>query len=360
MSENHLSRRTFLIGAGKTAGWILGLAPFALTSSPTIASAFFNTGAYVKKRRMSFSASDAFTTNSIGSYSTNATYDPAGAYYYNPSSSNASYSNPGGSGDRSASVAVTWDSLWEADSPAKNAQALVNGNQTDQSNQTPKLLWGNYTGAWLQFNFGSPKVISQFRTYLSPAGFSNTVGAGLWKWQAFNGSSWIDVSSTFYWYVNSTAPHVVNATVTGSYQLYRMLCVDLTGGNPNDTNTWFYEVEFQIVTSTPAPDMTLQSAPMALSAAPVSTTIDVVWNAIDAAAMGTDCVVEISRNGGTNWTAVTMASQGAWTTDTQYTLYRGSATVTSQPSGTSLRWRIRTLNNKQQRIKSVSIQAKNY
>ncbi|SEH51322.1 Concanavalin A-like lectin/glucanases superfamily protein [Rhizobium tibeticum] len=59
---------------------------------------------------------------------------------------------------------------------------------------------------------------------------------------------------------------------------------------------------------------------------------------------GTDFIMEVSRDGGATWTAVTMTltmpSFGG------VKMYEGSASISGQPSGTSMKWRLKSLTNK--------------
>lgn len=59
---------------------------------------------------------------------------------------------------------------------------------------------------------------------------------------------------------------------------------------------------------------------------------------------GTDFTMEVSRDNGTTWTAVTLALTMPLFGGVK--MYEGVATITGQPSGTSMKWRFKTLTNK--------------
>jgi len=61
------------------------------------------------------------------------------------------------------------------------------------------------------------------------------------------------------------------------------------------------------------------------------------------ATINTDLSAEISRDGGSTWTAVTLATGS---TQSSFTLYEGGVDISSQPSGTSMKYRVKTLNGK--------------
>lgn len=68
-----------------------------------------------------------------------------------------------------------------------------------------------------------------------------------------------------------------------------------------------------------------------------------VVDEIDALIAGTDLFVDVSRDDGTTWTSVSLTRTGLFQTKT---VFSGQADVSSQPAGSTIRARIRTLNNK--------------
>ena len=64
---------------------------------------------------------------------------------------------------------------------------------------------------------------------------------------------------------------------------------------------------------------------------------------VSSSTINTDLTAEISRDGGTTWTAVTLA---AGSTQGSFTLYEGGVDISSQPSGTSMKYRVKILNAK--------------
>jgi hypothetical protein len=66
---------------------------------------------------------------------------------------------------------------------------------------------------------------------------------------------------------------------------------------------------------------------------------------VDAATAGTDYTLEFSRDGGTTWTAATLTE--LFTAPGSIRVVESNLVdVSAQPSGTSLRWQFKTLNNK--------------
>lgn len=100
-------------------------------------------------------------------------------------------------------------------------------------------------------------------------------------------------------------------------------------------------------------NMTLVSA--AYTVASVPSTARVALQLVEPVAItiNTDVTAEVSRDGGTTWTAVTLALS---TNLNGVKVYEGTATISGQPSGTSMRWRVKTFNNKNVDVSGVVLQ----
>ena len=97
-------------------------------------------------------------------------------------------------------------------------------------------------------------------------------------------------------------------------------------------------------------NMTLINAGLTASTAPSKGLISIQAEFVDSSTLNTDMTAEISRDGGTTWTAVTLV---AGATNANFTMYSGEATISAQPSGTSMKYRVKTLNNKNIRVSGV-------
>ena len=73
---------------------------------------------------------------------------------------------------------------------------------------------------------------------------------------------------------------------------------------------------------------------------------------VDAAAAGTDYTLEFTRDNGTTWTAATLTE--LFTAPGSVRVVESNLVdVSGQPSGTWLRWRFKTLNNKNVELHDV-------
>lgn len=138
-----------------------------------------------------------------------------------------SYSNTGGTGNRTGIITVTWSGTNGAGVPSM----LVNGTQADEywwtAGQTSKIL---------KFDFGSAKVIDEFKWYQSGAiahGGSNT----------FEGSNDDSAWTTLTTGINlgSSATQTVPITNTTAYRYYRISVPGATSASP-----YLREIEFKI------------------------------------------------------------------------------------------------------------------
>ena len=73
--------------------------------------------------------------------------------------------------------------------------------------------------------------------------------------------------------------------------------------------------------------------------------------------LNTDIVASISRDGGSNFTTATLADSGYVVGSSGQRILTGTATISGQPSGTNMRWKLALANN-QSKIHGVSLQWK--
>ena len=110
-------------------------------------------------------------------------------------------------------------------------------------------------------------------------------------------------------------------------------------------------------TSGAAADMTLISNAQTAQAAPTKADVVLTYtNGSGTAVINTDLIASVSRDNGTTYTAVTLASQG--TTGGHTILTANEVDISGQPAGTSMRWKVGTANqsiSKETRIQAVSL-----
>ena len=118
---------------------------------------------------------------------------------------------------------------------------------------------------------------------------------------------------------------------------------------PSNTNAYV-----KITTTQQAAlDITMQSNGFTAQSAPSTIRAVVFEEDVDSITINTDLKLYVSRDGGTTWSQITLTDEGDYETGKQ--IWIGQADVSSQPSGTSMKYKITTHNTKQCRIHGVSL-----
>lgn len=152
-----------------------------------------------------------------------------------------SYANPGGTGDRTASITVTTNA--SLGSGAGTQQNLVDGAK---ANNTSDACWvNNSQGAAMYFKFdfgvGVAKLIQEAKWYQN----GSSAQPGVWKWKGSNDDSgYTDLTTTFTLNGAGAGDPIgdLSANVLG-YRYYKLEQTTNAGGN--DT-PWLWECEFKI------------------------------------------------------------------------------------------------------------------
>lgn len=151
------------------------------------------------------------------------------------------YANPGGTGDRTAVIAVTASAgLLDAGS---NPARLVNGN-TATNSYTHAVVFAPVAvaGHWLCFDYraGADKVITELKFYQT-----GVQTHGVWQAQVSNAAGgWDNVGATFT--LGGVAQQTI-ATLAGNLKSGQMLRLLGVSGNTNTGGTPFiYELEMKI------------------------------------------------------------------------------------------------------------------
>ncbi len=90
---------------------------------------------------------------------------------------------------------------------------------------------------------------------------------------------------------------------------------------------------------------TIVSEPFASGTVPTSSRIVVFEENVDTPTLNTDIIASISRDGGVTFTTATLADSGYVTGSSGQRILTGQATISGQPSGQSMRWKLALANN---------------
>ncbi len=87
------------------------------------------------------------------------------------------------------------------------------------------------------------------------------------------------------------------------------------------------------------------SEPFAAGTVPTTARIVVFEEDVASPTLNTDIIASVSRNGGSNFTTATLSDSGYVTGSSGQRILTGQATISGQPSGQSMRWKLALANN---------------
>ena len=90
---------------------------------------------------------------------------------------------------------------------------------------------------------------------------------------------------------------------------------------------------------------TIVSEPFTAGSVPTSSRIVVFEERVSSLTLNTDIIASISRDGGSNFTTATLSDSGYVTGSSGQRILTGQATISGQPSGQSMRWKLALANN---------------
>jgi len=119
--------------------------------------------------------------------------------------------------------------------------------------------------------------------------------------------------------------------------------------NPANDNGEDGYVLLQGTGTTPTPasvtSSTIISDPFTSTTVPTTSRIVVFEENVGTPTLNTDIIASISRNNGTNYTTATLTDSGYVTGSSGQRILTGTATISGQPSGQSMRWKLELANN---------------
>jgi hypothetical protein len=137
------------------------------------------------------------------------------------------YANFLGNGDRQGYIIIAGTTSWSS-----GTLALINGSTAD----TSFFVFGQ-SGTYVEFDFGTDCLITELTWEQS-----NSTSHGTWKWQYFNGSTWVDVGSSFT--LGGSTSQVITAmsAMTTFHSRYRLQQVSGT----TSSSPFIREITFKI------------------------------------------------------------------------------------------------------------------
>jgi len=205
------------------------------------------------------------------------------------------------------------------------------------------------TTGWLQYNFASAITIARYTVASAATNPARTPKD--WTFEGWNGTSWdiLDTrSGETGWSASETRAYDIASPA--SYTNYRI------NVSANDGDATYLQIgELEMTLASTAQNITLPSNAFTATAVPTNARLLMQIKPIDAITINTDVIGEVSRDGGTTWTAATLVKVGSASDGTNF--YEDETLdISAQPSGTSMKWRLRTLNAKEIYFTGVVLQ----
>ena len=263
--------------------------------------------------------------------SANETYDATGDYYHNP-------------GPASVDTGGTPTSAYGG--TAANANDNSDGTSWTSGSLT------NFTSATaaqrrvLIVDLGSVKTVNQ--VVVDNASFGSGSVNTVEVQYSTDGTSYSTLGATF---TVNTSPS--STTRTGPVSA-RYLALYI--GSGDFSGVAITVRDFEITTVGDPPNMTVVSDPFTADSSPDIGRVHVQADPQDAITINTDLTAEISRDGGSTWTAATLVAAVETLADGTIAYEDSSVDISGQPSGTSMKYRLKTFNNKNVRLHGVVFQ----
>jgi len=274
--------------------------------------------------------------------STNEAYDAAGNFYHPTSGGYTTdkipvmTSNTAPSGTASASAEDTGFDAFKA----------------FDSNQFGSTWSPNATTGWLAYEFpgGNEKTVTKYEVSRRGAK-PDADQAKDWTFEGWTGSAWVtlDTQTNISWSAGADEMKSFPISNSTAYIKFR-LNISANNGGAN-----LFIADLAVMEDSPPLNMTLVSNSFTADASPATGRIHIQVNPIDAITINTDLTAEISRDGGTTWTTATLSLKETLADGTK-AYEDDSVDISSQPTGTSMKWRVKTLNTKDVEVHGVVLQ----
>jgi hypothetical protein len=177
----------------------------------------------------------------------------------------------------------------------------------------------------------------------------NTFSPKDFKLQGSNdNSAWSDLdthTNVTSWGSPETKTYTLGSP--GSYRYYRVY-ITASNGSPY---AMVGEIELKVAGSTN--NITVKSTALTAASAPTSMRLVARTKHIDSITLNTDLIFAVSRDGGTTFTNATMNDR--FTANAIHVLESSAIDVSGQPSGTSIKWKVTTANNKSVEIHDIYV-----
>jgi hypothetical protein len=200
---------------------------------------------------------------------------------------------------------------------------------------------------WLEYEFSTAKTITKYGIAIRGTG---GISPKDWTFEGYNGSSWdvLDTRAGYTWQYDGMYREwpISNTTPYTRYRIHATTA--------NSTELGLRQLSM-METATYGGPQTLISTTFNADAAPDTATFYGLWKDVDAATWGTNATLEATRDGGTTWTAGTYSTVLADAGGAGVDLVKAVVDLSAQPSGTSMAYRFKTLDETEQNLYAATL-----
>lgn len=219
----------------------------------------------------------------------------------------------------------------------------------DKNNGTSWVTNNGMTSGWVRFDFGTPRTIGSYSILQRPGTPTQAPRDFILEGSNDN-SAWTPLDSRsgiVSWTEGVANSYLITSPVP--YRYYRLsIAAVQTGGIAIGI------AELNLRTPGLTNNLTVRSTafPAAVAPTKIKALFDV--REVDAAVAGTDYFLDCSRDDGVTWTQMALAE--LFNNGTLRTVEAAETDLTGTPTGTMVRWRFRTANNKNVELHDIYIE----
>jgi len=267
------------------------------------------------------------------------------------SDSSNEFCSSGACSNFNASTSNPVDSIPDMTGPSTNGVTVSASNYAsgyepwDAFDDTTSTHWrsGDSYGHWLQIEFPSPVTIHGWSFNTEGNGDAPDDSLNLNK--SDDGVSWTQIDNQPGVATNNYSFYEF---FTPQFETARFFRINVSAGNKW---TRAREIELYLVSIS---ELDLHSDVFSASFQPESADVGILVGSESPYSLNTDISVSVSRDGGTTWTQGTLTDAAPHISSAGVKpLVAQNIDLSSQPSGTDMRWRIETSNNAEFTIDSV-------
>ena len=328
--------------------------------------------------------------------STNETYDATGDYYYNPGVASIVFTTNATDSTNGTTHTFSSQSIGTADSNRKVVVGISYNNSPGSITVSSVTIAGVTATSILNDVGPNSRELAIFQAdvptgttgdiVITTSVSADSIGIGVWAVYDAASTAYqtqtstanplttdLDVpaggvaigvarsssSSTYSWtnitedYEQTNEATLTDSGASAAFSS-QQTNLTITPGESASNYPALAVISFAKGASATVPNMTLISDAVTAATTPGTAYLTLWQEDVDSATLNTDIKAYVSRDGGTTYTLGTLVEKA--TLGDARLLVASDIDISGQPSGTSMKWKVQTFNNKEQRIHGVGLE----